>query len=175
MSGGCWGEGAIVVQIQMWSFLLPRSTSPPIKQACNPAFSVNFSTRRPHHKPPLRGGRLRSLAHARAHTHTRQSTAFTALSAAHLQMTKCTTQKPRKLKMASLQRMQAACPWALQQEPTPTMKLQRQQEQRRPPLKTHQPARWTGCCWRCACASLAIPCASANLHVQRAEHAYHAQ
>ena len=38
MSGARWGKGAIVVHFQMRSFLVLRSTSPPIKQAGNPAF-----------------------------------------------------------------------------------------------------------------------------------------
>ena len=57
--GARWGKGTIVLVSKFSTTLVLTSTAPPSKQAGNPAFSPFFGTKRRHHKPPLRGGRLR--------------------------------------------------------------------------------------------------------------------
>ena len=49
----------IVLFSGLRSFLVLTATSAPDIQARNPAILPLSNARRPHHKPPLRGGRLR--------------------------------------------------------------------------------------------------------------------
>ena len=65
-SGGCWGDDGAMLFSRLRSFLVLTSTNAPSKQAGNPAFWPFFGTRRRHHRPPLRGGRLRYRAPRRA-------------------------------------------------------------------------------------------------------------